>query len=63
MKKSEILKKIKEDLRFFTGPHNDLTYSSDYLVESETKILEDGRPINAPTGVEEFVITISLKRE
>lgn len=62
MKKSEVIKKIKEDLKFFTGPHDDLKYSTYYVVLMEDKVFDDGKAIKVPTG-EEFVITIKLKRE
>lgn len=63
MKKSEAIKKIKEDLKFFTGPHDDLEYLTDYIVLTEDKVFDDGKAIKIPTGVEEFVITLRLKRK
>jgi hypothetical protein len=64
MKKSEILKKIKEDLGLFASRNDDMEYSSDYLVKTKVNLLDDsGRTITVPTGEEEFVIKIKLKRK
>lgn len=63
MKKTEVIKKIKEDLKFFTGAHDDLLYVSDYIVKTEVKLVDGGRIFKVPTGEEEFVITITLKRK